>query len=199
MLRLKESAAGDTMRTNTVDDVTSNSRNVTDIHSRQRSIEDSSGNETDNEATCDCGASDRRHHRKGNNADDGTCDSIEDIPLSNSLRCGSSSAINASDGGGGGGGDTDSSGGGCNTSPETGYRNSGGYLIAVHRKLSRQDTYFLSYHKTRPSLFGVPLLIPCYENGTNKGLYCAVWQQVARLLSPLPSTPNDQSNHATDW
>lgn len=78
-------------------------------------------------------------------------------------------------------------------------RRAGGYLIAVHRKLSRQDTYFLSYHKTRPSLFGVPLLIPCYEDGTNKDLYCAVWVQVARLLSPLPSTPPDQANHATDW
>lgn len=80
-----------------------------------------------------------------------------------------------------------------------GYRNVGGYLIAVHRKLSRQDTYFLSYHKTRPSLFGVPLLIPCYEGGSNKDVYCAVWMQVARLLSPLPSTPPDQLNHATDW
>lgn len=78
-------------------------------------------------------------------------------------------------------------------------RKAGGYLIAVHRKLSRQDTYFLSFHKTRPSLFGVPLLIPCYEDGTNKDLYCAVWIQVARLLSPLPATPPDQSNHATDW
>ena len=82
---------------------------------------------------------------------------------------------------------------------DTANRTAGGYLIAVHRKLSRQDTYFLSYHKSRPSLFGVPLLIPCYKNGTNKDLYCAVWVQVARLLSPLPSTPPDQSNHATDW
>lgn len=73
------------------------------------------------------------------------------------------------------------------------------YLIAVHRKMSRQDTYFLSYHKTRPSLFGVPLLIPCYERGTNKDLYSTVWMQVARLLSPLPPTPPDQANHATDW
>lgn len=78
-------------------------------------------------------------------------------------------------------------------------RIAGGYLIAVHRKLSRQETYFLSYHKSRPSLFGVPLLIPCYERGTNKDLYCAVWIQVARLLSPLPPTPPDQANHATDW
>ncbi|XP_055612922.1 ubiquitin carboxyl-terminal hydrolase 32 [Uranotaenia lowii] len=72
------------------------------------------------------------------------------------------------------------------------------YLIAVHRKLSRQDTYFLSHHKSRPGLFGVPLLIPCYEGVTNKQLYCSVWVQVARLLSPLPPTPPDQSNHATD-
>ncbi|XP_055373307.1 ubiquitin carboxyl-terminal hydrolase 32 isoform X2 [Condylostylus longicornis] len=73
----------------------------------------------------------------------------------------------------------------------------GKYLVAVHRKLNRQDAYFLSYHKTRPNLFGVPLLIPCYENATNKDLYCAVWVQVNRLLTPLPPTP-DQSNHAAD-
>uniref|UniRef100_A0A8W7PLD4 ubiquitinyl hydrolase 1 n=1 Tax=Anopheles coluzzii TaxID=1518534 RepID=A0A8W7PLD4_ANOCL len=72
------------------------------------------------------------------------------------------------------------------------------YLIAVHRKLSRQDTYFLSHHKSKPGLFGVPLLIPCYDGVTNKELYCSVWLQVARLLSPLPPTPPDQSNHATD-
>lgn len=77
-------------------------------------------------------------------------------------------------------------------------RKAGGYLMAVHRKLSRQDTYFLSYHKNSVNLFGVPLLIPCYEDGTNKDLYCAVWIQVARLLSPLPSA-SDQANHATDW
>lgn len=77
-------------------------------------------------------------------------------------------------------------------------RKAGGYLIAVHRKLNRQDTYFLSYHKNSVGLFGVPLLIPCYEDGTNKDLYCSVWIQVARLLSPLP-TATDQANHATDW
>jgi ubiquitin carboxyl-terminal hydrolase 6/32 len=74
-----------------------------------------------------------------------------------------------------------------------------GYLIAVHRKLNRQDTYFLSHHKSRPCLFGVPLLVPCYEGTTNKDVYCSVWVQVARLLSPLPPTPPDQANHATDW
>lgn len=75
---------------------------------------------------------------------------------------------------------------------------SNGYLKAIHRKMSRLDTYFLSHHKTRSSLFGVPLLIPYYEGNTNKDLYCAVWIQVARLLSPLPPTPPDQANHATD-
>lgn len=73
------------------------------------------------------------------------------------------------------------------------------YLVALHRQLSRQDTYFLPYHKAKPILFGAPLLIPCYDGGTNKDLYCAVWIQVARFLSPLPPTPPDQANHATDW
>lgn len=74
----------------------------------------------------------------------------------------------------------------------------GKYLIAVHRKITRHDSYFLSYHKTRPSLFGVPLLVPNSESGTNKDLYCAIWLQVSRLLSPLPAA-TDQANHAADW
>jgi len=74
----------------------------------------------------------------------------------------------------------------------------GKYLVAVHRKITRHDSYFLSYHKTRPSLFGVPLLIPNCDGGTHKDLYCAVWQQVNRLLSPLPAT-TEQANHAADW
>lgn len=74
----------------------------------------------------------------------------------------------------------------------------GKYLVAVHRKITRHDSYFLSYHKTRPSLFGVPLLIPNCDGGTHKDLYCAVWLQVSRLLSPLPAT-TEQANHAADW
>ncbi|KAH8388821.1 hypothetical protein KR215_000251 [Drosophila sulfurigaster] len=73
----------------------------------------------------------------------------------------------------------------------------GKYLVAVHRKITRHDSYFLSYHKTRPSLFGVPLLIPNCDGGTHKDLYCAVWLQVSRLLSPLPAT-TEQANHAAD-
>lgn len=115
-------------------------------------------------------------YNKGGNSS--ACDSIEhSVPLSD--KCNGKSAIKNC----------------C----RDGHRTAGNYLIAVHRKMSRQDTYFLSYHKSRPSLFGVPLLIPCYEGGTNKDLYCTVWMQVARFLSPLPPTPPDQSNHATDW
>lgn len=72
------------------------------------------------------------------------------------------------------------------------------YLIAVHRKFTRQDTYFLSHHKTKPSLFGVPLLIPLHDGIQNKDIYCSVWMQVSRLLSPLPPSSRDQSNHAED-
>lgn len=116
------------------------------------------------------------YDRGGNSS---ACDSIEHtVPLSD--KCNGKSAIKSC----------------CRDGSQ---RTAGNYLIAVHRKMSRQDTYFLSYHKSRPSLFGVPLLIPCYEGGTNKDLYCTVWMQVARLLSPLPPTPPDQSNHATDW
>ncbi|KAJ8954203.1 hypothetical protein NQ318_005798 [Aromia moschata] len=70
------------------------------------------------------------------------------------------------------------------------------YLIAVNRKCVRQETYFLSQQKSKPSLFGLPLLLGCNRNSTCQSLYQAVWGQVTRLLSPLPQ--GDQTNHATD-
>ncbi|XP_056633766.1 ubiquitin carboxyl-terminal hydrolase 32 isoform X1 [Diorhabda sublineata] len=70
------------------------------------------------------------------------------------------------------------------------------YLIAVHRKCVRQDTYFLSQQKTKPSLFGMPLLLGFDDKTTCQSLYEGVWNQVTRLLSPLPQS--DQPNHATD-
>lgn len=71
-----------------------------------------------------------------------------------------------------------------------------GYITAVHRKCVRQDAYFVAQHRTRPVLFGVPLLIGCGTQTTSQELYEAVWTQVTRLLSPLPE--GQQTNHATD-
>ncbi|XP_076255455.1 ubiquitin specific protease 32 isoform X3 [Rhynchophorus ferrugineus] len=70
------------------------------------------------------------------------------------------------------------------------------YLIAVHRKCVRQETYFLSQQKSKPSLFGMPLLLGCNSSSSCRDLYDLVWSQVTRLLSPLPQS--DQTNHATD-
>ncbi|XP_061923312.1 ubiquitin carboxyl-terminal hydrolase 32 [Entelurus aequoreus] len=71
-----------------------------------------------------------------------------------------------------------------------------GYIIAMHRKMMRTELYFLSSQKNRPSLFGMPLIVPCTVHTTKKNLYDAVWRQVSRLVSPLP--PQDSSNHAQD-
>ncbi|XP_054650147.1 ubiquitin carboxyl-terminal hydrolase 32 isoform X2 [Dunckerocampus dactyliophorus] len=71
-----------------------------------------------------------------------------------------------------------------------------GYIIAMHRKMMRTELYFLSSQKNRPSLFGMPLIVPCTVHTTKKNLYDAVWMQVSRLVSPLP--PQDSSNHAQD-
>ncbi|XP_045466873.1 ubiquitin carboxyl-terminal hydrolase 32 isoform X2 [Harmonia axyridis] len=70
------------------------------------------------------------------------------------------------------------------------------FLIAVHRKCVRQEAYFLSQQKSKPSLFGVPLLLGCGPRSTCKSMYETVWEQVTRLLSPLPQS--DQTNHAMD-
>ncbi|XP_026279470.1 ubiquitin carboxyl-terminal hydrolase 32 isoform X3 [Frankliniella occidentalis] len=73
-----------------------------------------------------------------------------------------------------------------------------GYIVAVHRKMIRQDVYFMSSQKTKPSLFGLPIVVPCSENTTHQDLYQSVWVQVARLVSPLPPTDPAVSNHAQD-
>lgn len=73
------------------------------------------------------------------------------------------------------------------------------YLVAVHRKQTRQDVYFLSQHKHRWEVFGAPLILPSRHETTGQELYAAVWRQVERLLSAPPPTPPDQANHATDW
>uniref|UniRef100_A0A671LES1 Ubiquitin carboxyl-terminal hydrolase 32 n=1 Tax=Sinocyclocheilus anshuiensis TaxID=1608454 RepID=A0A671LES1_9TELE len=71
-----------------------------------------------------------------------------------------------------------------------------GYIIAMHRKMMRTELYFLSSQKNRPSLFGMPLVVPCTVHTCKKDLYDAVWIQVSRLASPLP--PQEASNHAQD-
>ncbi|KAG7303743.1 hypothetical protein JYU34_012311 [Plutella xylostella] len=74
------------------------------------------------------------------------------------------------------------------------------YLVAVHRKQCRLDSYFLPSQRCRPALFGAPLLVPVGAGGAGGGgraLYAAVWAQVRRLLSPRPPRA-DTSNHAAD-
>lgn len=59
--------------------------------------------------------------------------------------------------------------------------------------------YFISAHKSKPSIFGLPIILPCNETTTNQDLYQAVWLQVARLVSPLPPSESTVPNHAMDW
>ncbi|XP_077995197.1 ubiquitin carboxyl-terminal hydrolase 32-like isoform X2 [Glandiceps talaboti] len=75
-----------------------------------------------------------------------------------------------------------------------------GFVIAMHRKMIRMDVYFLSSQKTRPSLFGTPLILPCTVATRQSDLYKAVWVQVSRLVSPLPPSENGANlkNHAQD-
>ncbi|XP_046979817.1 ubiquitin carboxyl-terminal hydrolase 32 [Schistocerca americana] len=73
-----------------------------------------------------------------------------------------------------------------------------GFIVALHRKMIRQDVYFLSSQKTKPSLFGLPIIVPCSETTTHQDLYHAVLVQVARLVSPLPPSETAAPNHAQD-
>ena len=62
------------------------------------------------------------------------------------------------------------------------------------------ELYFLSSQKSRPSLFGMPMVIRCDVVTTHQDLYEQVWSRVSYLVSPLP--PSDAAaapNHAQDW
>ncbi|XP_076452524.1 ubiquitin carboxyl-terminal hydrolase 32-like isoform X2 [Babylonia areolata] len=72
------------------------------------------------------------------------------------------------------------------------------FLIGVHRKMVLMDVYFMSAQKTRPSLFGTPIIIPRDESTTGQDLYHFVWVQVSRLVSPLPPNEQRMTNHAQD-
>ncbi|XP_060064706.1 ubiquitin carboxyl-terminal hydrolase 32-like [Ylistrum balloti] len=73
-----------------------------------------------------------------------------------------------------------------------------GFVISVHRKMNLMDVYFLSSQKTRPCLFGTPIILPCSEKTNNLDLYQFVWTQVSRLVSPLPPSEAKSANHAQD-
>ncbi|ELT99007.1 hypothetical protein CAPTEDRAFT_129894 [Capitella teleta] len=73
-----------------------------------------------------------------------------------------------------------------------------GFVVAINRKVIRVDSYFLSSQKTRPSVFGVPVILPCDDHTLNLDLYKHVWSQVSRLVTPLPPNETSTSNHAQD-
>jgi len=73
-----------------------------------------------------------------------------------------------------------------------------GILVCLHRKMLSQEFYYLSSDKYRPSLFGIPLVVSANASTTYQELYSRVWEQVGRLVSPLPPQDNPQQNHATD-
>ncbi|XP_066297333.1 ubiquitin carboxyl-terminal hydrolase 32-like isoform X2 [Branchiostoma lanceolatum] len=85
------------------------------------------------------------------------------------------------------------------TSSVNGQSGFNGFVVALHRKMIRMDVYFLSSQKSRPSLFGTPLILPCGVSSLQQDLYQAIWTQVSRLVSPLPPSEGGRSNHAQDW
>lgn len=93
-----------------------------------------------------------------------------------------------------------SSCGGSTQTSQTDGCNNGNYMVVVHRKIFRQETYFLASQKASSVLFGMPLVVPYYEGMTHLELYKRVWSLVARLVSPLPPSEGPNiSNHAYDW
>ncbi|XP_031572210.1 ubiquitin carboxyl-terminal hydrolase 32-like [Actinia tenebrosa] len=75
-----------------------------------------------------------------------------------------------------------------------------GFAVAIHRKMIRLDAYFLSHQKNYPSLFGIPVIVPCTAHTKQSELYEAVWTRVSRLLSaPAPGDKNAKDGSSGDY
>lgn len=75
------------------------------------------------------------------------------------------------------------------------------YIIAVHRRLERQDRYLSPLTRQKIIFFGQPIIIPYHQNSsmkiTNKFIYENVSKQLERLLRKHTDSTSI-SNHALD-
>ncbi|CAI8055035.1 Ubiquitin carboxyl-terminal hydrolase 32 [Geodia barretti] len=66
-----------------------------------------------------------------------------------------------------------------------------GFIFAVHRKKFLMEQYFVASQKSRPVLFGTPLVVPCMPATPCRQVYELVWQSVRRLI--IPDIPSSES------
>jgi len=75
------------------------------------------------------------------------------------------------------------------------------YIVAIHRRLERQDRYLSPMTRHRIVFFGIPILIPYSTNSTmtitNEMIYKDIFKQLERLLRKNTDAPSI-SNHALD-
>lgn len=75
------------------------------------------------------------------------------------------------------------------------------YIVAIHRRLERQDRYLSPMTRHRIVFFGIPILIPYSTNSTmtitNEMIYKDIFKQLERLLRKNTDVPSI-SNHALD-
>jgi ubiquitin carboxyl-terminal hydrolase 6/32 len=75
------------------------------------------------------------------------------------------------------------------------------YIIAVHRRLERQERYLSPLTREKMLFFGQPIIIPYDKNDsikiTNKTIYEIISQQLERLLRKNTDI-SYTSNHALD-
>ena len=71
------------------------------------------------------------------------------------------------------------------------------YLIAIHRRLERQERYLSPLTRHRTLFFGQPIILSYEKEMTNKILYKNIFQQLKRLLRKNTDTTS-RSNHALD-
>lgn len=58
-----------------------------------------------------------------------------------------------------------------------------GLVVAMNRKMILSSNYFLSWQKYRPVLFGLPMILSCVNETTNRDVYEKVWKHVCKYVT----------------
>ncbi|XP_055351752.1 ubiquitin carboxyl-terminal hydrolase 32-like isoform X2 [Paramacrobiotus metropolitanus] len=71
------------------------------------------------------------------------------------------------------------------------------WVVAVHRRMIHNDSYYLAWAKAVPRTFGLPVFVMCSGRTTQRELYENVWMQIKRFIGPDTAQTED-SNHAQE-
>ncbi|GAV01668.1 hypothetical protein RvY_12345-2 [Ramazzottius varieornatus] len=72
------------------------------------------------------------------------------------------------------------------------------WIMAIHRRMSPKENFYLSWSKSLPVTFGIPVMVACDKSTRCRQLYERVWIQVKRFVRGQDLKDGENANHAQE-